>query len=61
MFALIFGETFVADDRETAKMVALGRQKQRYNCVTVDGDAYQASGLLTGGSQQAPPMLDKIQ
>ena len=46
----IFGNTFVAEDNETAKIIALENKIYNSNCVTLDGDFYRADGILTGGS-----------
>ena len=59
--AHIFGQTFVALDQKTAKLVAMADSGQRFNCVTVDGDSYRTDGVLTGGAAQQRPILDKIE
>ena len=45
----IFGSTFVAEDTETAKKVAMENPIQKFNCVTLKGDLYRCDGALTGG------------
>jgi chromosome segregation ATPase len=50
--AHVFGNTFVAEDKETARLIALETNLQRFNCVTLDGDSYRADGILTGGANQ---------
>ncbi|KAL6613984.1 hypothetical protein ACP70R_036254 [Stipagrostis hirtigluma subsp. patula] len=48
--AFVFGSTFVCSNNEAAKEVTFNRQ---VGCtsVTIAGEKYQPSGLLTGGSQ----------
>jgi structural maintenance of chromosome 2 len=46
----IFGMTFVAEDNETAKIIAFDNKIYNCNCVTLDGDAYRSDGILSGGS-----------
>ena len=58
--AHVFGQTFVADDKETAKLVAMESNMERFNCVTLQGDSYRADGILTGGANQTQPVLAKI-
>ena len=50
--AHVFGYTFVADDKETAKLVAMDSNMERFNCVTIQGDSYRSDGILTGGANQ---------
>ncbi len=45
----VFGNTFVADDEETAKKVAFNNDFGKYNCVTLKGDKYNPMGTLEGG------------
>ncbi|KIY73698.1 condensin complex subunit SMC2 [Cylindrobasidium torrendii FP15055 ss-10] len=45
--AYVFGNTFVCEDTETAKIVAFN---SKHRAVTVQGDVYEPSGTLTGGS-----------
>lgn len=48
----VFGGTFICDDSEAANSVAFdGSVSSR--AVTVDGDVYEPSGTLTGGSRQS--------
>lgn len=44
-----FGDAFVCEDNETAKMVAFD-PRVRIRCVTLEGDIYSPSGTLSGGS-----------
>jgi structural maintenance of chromosome 2 len=47
----VFGSTFICDDSDAANAVAFdGSVSSR--AVTVDGDVYEPSGTLTGGSRQ---------
>eukprot|EP01116_Phalansterium_solitarium_P024546 TRINITY_DN9018_c0_g1_i1.p1 TRINITY_DN9018_c0_g1~~TRINITY_DN9018_c0_g1_i1.p1 ORF type:complete len:1029 (-),score=578.04 TRINITY_DN9018_c0_g1_i1:534-3620(-) len=46
----VFGSTFVCADKETAKRVAYDKQV-RGRSVTLDGDVFEPSGTLTGGSR----------
>ena len=45
----VFGGTFVCDDAQTAKLITFSRE---IGCksVTLDGDVYDPSGTLSGGS-----------
>ena len=45
----VFGSTFVCADAETAKLVTFD-PAVRMRCVTVDGDVYDPSGTMSGGS-----------
>lgn len=45
----VFGSTFVCADAETAKLVTFN-PAVRTRCVTLDGDIYDPSGTLSGGS-----------
>lgn len=45
----VFGNTFVAEDEETAKKVAFYNDFGKFNCVTLKGDKYSAVGTLEGG------------
>ena len=59
---MVFGSVFVADDKETAKKIAMEKTGlKNYNCVTVDGDFYRADGVLSGGADTSQPCLKKIQ
>ncbi|KAG2593637.1 hypothetical protein PVAP13_5NG012544 [Panicum virgatum] len=48
----VFGSTFVCRNSEAAKEVAFNREVGSTS-VTLEGDTYQPSGLLTGGSKGA--------
>ena len=58
--AHVFGYTFIADDKETAKLVAMDSNMERFNCVTLQGDSYRSDGILTGGANQQQPILAKV-
>jgi len=45
----VFGSTFVCADAETAKLVTFN-PAVKMRCVTVEGDVYDPSGTLSGGS-----------
>jgi structural maintenance of chromosome 2 len=45
----VFGSTFVCADAETAKLVTFN-PAVRMRCVTVEGDVYDPSGTMSGGS-----------
>ncbi|CDO76576.1 hypothetical protein BN946_scf184950.g2 [Trametes cinnabarina] len=45
----VFGSTFICDDAETAKQVTFSREIG-VRSVTLDGDVYDPSGTLSGGS-----------
>lgn len=47
----VFGGTFICDDSEAANAVAFDNSVSS-RAVTVDGDVYEPSGTLTGGSRQ---------
>jgi structural maintenance of chromosome 2 len=46
----VFGRAFVCQTQETAKRVAFDKNVL-LNCVTVEGDLLNPTGLLTGGSR----------
>lgn len=48
--AFVFGDTLVCDDAETAKLVTFSPQVGGARSVTLDGDVYDPSGMLSGGS-----------
>ncbi|GAB4852421.1 Structural maintenance of chromosomes protein 2-2 [Ancistrocladus abbreviatus] len=51
----VFGSTFVCKTREAAMKVAFGKDNNvdiKEPCVTLEGDVFQPSGLLTGGSRR---------
>ncbi|GAV68102.1 SMC_N domain-containing protein/SMC_hinge domain-containing protein, partial [Cephalotus follicularis] len=54
----VFGSTFVCKTLDAAKEVAFNRQI-RTPSVTLEGDIFQPSGLLTGGSRQELLPLQK--
>jgi structural maintenance of chromosome 2 len=45
----VFGSTFICADAETAKLVTFD-PAVKTRCVTVEGDVYDPSGTLSGGS-----------
>ena len=45
----VFGTTFICDDQEAAKKIAYN-QRFSFVCVTLQGDKYEPSGGLHGGS-----------
>ncbi|KAF8803977.1 condensin complex subunit SMC2 [Phlegmacium glaucopus] len=47
--AYVFGDTLICDDAETAKLVTFA-DAVRTRSVTLDGDIYDPSGTLSGGS-----------
>ncbi|TFY57528.1 hypothetical protein EVJ58_g6964 [Rhodofomes roseus] len=47
--AFVFGNTLVCDDAESAKLVTFSRDVG-VRSVTLDGDVYDPSGMLSGGS-----------
>jgi structural maintenance of chromosome 2 len=53
-----FGKVFICEDQKTARTVM---EKYKYICVTKDGDKYEPSGTLHGGSQQQNNILLKVQ
>ncbi|GMH08779.1 hypothetical protein Nepgr_010619 [Nepenthes gracilis] len=51
----VFGSTFVCKSREAAVKVAFNKDRDfnvKEPCVTLEGDIFQPSGLLTGGSRR---------
>ena len=54
----VFGKIFVCDDAQTAKQIS--QQRGGYVCVTRQGDKYEPTGLLHGGSQDNVDKLKKI-
>ena len=57
----VFGNTFVCADAETAKRVAF-HPAVRTRCVTLEGDVYNPSGTLEGGSApQSAKVLESVQ
>ncbi|KAL5991400.1 Structural maintenance of chromosomes protein 2-1 [Asimina triloba] len=51
--AYVFGSTFVCRSIDAAKQVAFNRDI-RTPSVTLEGDIFDPSGLLTGGSRKFP-------
>ena len=49
----VFGDAFICEDTETAKKVCFD-PRVRMRCVTLDGDTYNPSGVLTGGNDNSP-------
>uniref|UniRef100_A0A0K0DTY4 Structural maintenance of chromosomes protein n=1 Tax=Strongyloides stercoralis TaxID=6248 RepID=A0A0K0DTY4_STRER len=47
----LFGNVFVCSDADVAKRVCFNREVNT-RCVTLDGDDYNPSGILTGGSSR---------
>lgn len=47
--AFVFGDTLICDDAETAKLVTFA-ENVHTRSVTFDGDVYDPSGTLSGGS-----------
>ncbi|CAO1635759.1 unnamed protein product [Sympodiomycopsis kandeliae] len=57
----VFGSTLICADAQTAKRVTFDNQV-RMRSVTVDGDVYDPSGTLSGGSKpQSSGLLVKVQ
>lgn len=48
--AYVFGDTLVCDDAESAKLVTFSKEVGGVRSVTLDGDIYDPSGTLSGGS-----------
>jgi structural maintenance of chromosome 2 len=48
--AFVFGDTLICDDAESAKLVTFSPQVGGVRSVTLDGDVYDPSGTLSGGS-----------
>jgi len=48
----------VADDEATAKKIAFNDYK-KFNCVTIKGDKYNPSGILSGGFNESSRILFK--
>ncbi|MEO2154700.1 MAG: AAA family ATPase, partial [Nanoarchaeota archaeon] len=47
-FRYVFGDTLVIEDFETAKRIGIGK----YRMVTLDGELFEVSGVITGGYQK---------
>lgn len=48
--AYVFGDTLICDDADSAKLVTFSTQVGGARSVTLDGDVYDPSGTLSGGS-----------
>lgn len=48
--SFVFGDTLICDDAESAKLVTFSPQVGGVRSVTLDGDVYDPSGTLSGGS-----------
>ena len=48
--AYVFGDTIICDDEESAKLVTFSKEVGGVRSVTLDGDVYDPSGTLSGGS-----------
>ena len=50
----VFGNVFVTDDNQIAKQISGGRSgKKPMTCVTLQGDKYETTGALHGGSLES--------
>ncbi|KAJ3835823.1 condensin complex subunit SMC2 [Lentinula raphanica] len=59
--AHVFGGTFICEDVETAQKVTFDKRTNQ-RCVTLEGDIYEPSGTLTGGSAPSSSgILNKVQ
>lgn len=55
-----FGSAFVCQDAATAKQLAYSREVAT-RCITLEGDDFNPSGLLTGGSRsRGAPLLARV-
>jgi structural maintenance of chromosome 2 len=57
--AYVFGSTFVCDNTDAAKAVAFDKEV-RARSVTLEGDVYDPSGTLTGGSRAPSSVLKRL-
>ena len=55
----VFGQIFICDDQATAKKIS--QMRNGYICVTRDGDRYEPTGILSGGSNVQSIFLKKVQ
>lgn len=47
----VFGSTFITEDNQIAKQISGGKSgKKPVTCVTLQGDKYETTGALHGGS-----------
>jgi len=53
---LIWGDTFIAKDRETARSLT----RRGYRAVTLSGDLFEVDGGLLGGHWRRPPDFSKL-
>lgn len=60
--AYVFGDTMICDDAASAKLVTFSRELGGVRSVTLDGDVYDPSGTLSGGSAPSSSgVLVKVQ
>ena len=60
--AYVFGDTLVCDDAASAKLVTFSKEVGGVRSVTLDGDVYDPSGTLSGGSApNSSGVLVKVQ
>ena len=60
--AYVFGDTLVCDDAASAKLVTFSKEVGGVRSVTLDGDVYDPSGTLSGGSApNSSGILVKVQ
>lgn len=58
----VFGDTLVCDDATSAKLVTFSKEVGGVRSVTLDGDVYDPSGTLSGGSApNSSGILVKVQ
>ncbi|THH15903.1 hypothetical protein EW146_g4642 [Bondarzewia mesenterica] len=58
----VFGDTLICDDAESAKLVTFSKEVGGVRSVTLDGDIYDPSGTLSGGSAPSGSgLLVKVQ
>jgi structural maintenance of chromosome 2 len=56
----VFGNTFIAEDEETAKKIAYYNDYGKFNCVTIKGDKYNPMGTLEGGFNKQSGLLRNV-
>eukprot|EP01043_Picozoa_sp_COSAG02_P042416 COSAG02_NODE_3606_length_6491_cov_2.035044_1_plen_90_part_00 len=57
----VFGRSFVCKDSKSAREVTFHKDIKT-KCVTVDGDVFQPSGTLSGGSRsKSSSVLERLQ
>ncbi len=60
--AYVFGDTLICDDAASAKLVTFSKEVGGVRSVTLDGDVYDPSGTLSGGSAPSSSgVLVKVQ